>query len=374
VLTFVVTNRASYNRIKTIVSNLQNFIVPHFILGSSIFLYKYGDMIKQMSEDFPNTRIHKSVMAVDSDSLVKMPKGIGLGTVEIAGILDNIETDGVVTIADRFETMATAISASCMNIPLFHIQGGETSGTIDNKIRNAITQLSDYHFPATHKAADRICRMNSCASKFFNVFPYGCPSMDLLDVDNRDRKYIIEEINNTGNGDLLDYEKKYMIVILHQDTINPISPDQLLDFHKALEYIDIQKIIFWNNIDPGGDKISKLWRLDQRIDKYNNTRYIRHINPELMGALLRNSEGIVGNSSTGIREATFLGIPSMTVGYRQMNRECGTTIAHVYDFSLDRMVEVMNDFKTVARKRNYRYGYGDAGKKIANAIGDILCR
>jgi UDP-N-acetylglucosamine 2-epimerase len=125
--------------------------------------------------------------------------------------------------------------------------------------------------------------------------------------------------------------------------------------------MDTQKVIFWNNIDPGGDKIAKMWRMYKPLD---NTKFIRHIEPENFAALLMLSECIIGNSSTGIREASFLGVQSINVGDRQHGRERGANVSSIYDAYI------------AGRGNSHRpsdlYGEGDAGQKIARRISDVL--
>ena len=92
-------------------------------------------------------------------------------------LLQKLKPDIVVTVADRFETMATAIAASYMNIPLAHIQGGEISGNIDDSVRHAITKLSHLHFPATEKSKERLKKLGE---EDWRIYNYGCPSIDII--------------------------------------------------------------------------------------------------------------------------------------------------------------------------------------------------
>src|SRR5439155_3597880 len=98
-------------------------------------------------------------MVLEGENLTAMAKTTGLGLLELATVFDNLKPDVIVTIADRYETLATAVAASYMNIPVAHVQGGEVTGSIDEKVRHAVTKLSDLHFPSTQPAAERILRM-----------------------------------------------------------------------------------------------------------------------------------------------------------------------------------------------------------------------
>src|SRR5918996_563287 len=112
-------------------------------------------------------------MVFEGGNLTAMAKTTGLGVLELATVFDNLRPDVVVTVADRFETMATAVAASYLNIPVAHVQGGEVTGSIDEKVRHAVTKLSDLHFVATEKAAERVRRMGEAPD---NVHVTGCPS------------------------------------------------------------------------------------------------------------------------------------------------------------------------------------------------------
>ena len=110
---------------------------------------------------------------LEGENLAAAAKTTGIGILELSSVFVNLKPDIVVTIADRFETMATAIAASYMNIPLAHIQGGEVTGNIDEKVRHAITKLADYHFVASDGAYERVISLGEEQESVFNT---GCPS------------------------------------------------------------------------------------------------------------------------------------------------------------------------------------------------------
>lgn len=365
-------------------------IEVELLLGGSLYLYQYGDVWKIIDEDFPDTKKWKTSLLVEGDCLVKMSKSVGTGLLEISTILDNSRPDLVVSIADRFETMATAVAASYTNIPLAHIQGGEVSGTIDDKVRNAITQLADYHFPATCDAADRIANMKM--QDMERIWAYGCPSMDVMlswgvvrSLYDSKRNgtgcrsalaglntALHMEINRHGVGDDIDFSRPYIIVMMHPDTTGEqVSDDHMTILQEALNNFGCQKIVFWNNIDPGGSAISKSWRMSQHNYWKDKIRFIRHVPADVFGALLINATMIVGNSSAGIREATFLGTPSISVGERQKGREHGNNVMFS-SFCYSDLMSSMNNMRKAAFVPDDMYGDGNAGFKIANQLEDIV--
>ncbi len=116
-------------------------------------------------------------MIVEGETPVTMAKSTGLGLLELPTLFELLKPDVVITVGDRFETMATAVAGAYMNIPLAHTMGGEVTGTIDESIRHAITKLAHVHFPANQEAADRIIRLGEDPD---SVHVVGCPRIDLL--------------------------------------------------------------------------------------------------------------------------------------------------------------------------------------------------
>lgn len=388
-LLIAVTNRSSYNKVKTIIRNLPPSIEPILLLGGGINLYRFGQVDHIIERDYPDIPIYKIHLAVEGDDFGKMAKTVGLGIVEISTLLDAIRPDAVLTVADRFETTATAVAASFKNYPLIHLQGGERTGTIDNKVRNAITQFSDVHFPATEGAANRLSHLTDSE----DIYMCGCPSMDLL-VANADikqirterlaypyyintlpekeraRSWLNYEVNMHGTGDLFDANQPFFIVMLHGDTTDKRFVSNMHGLPQALEQFEVQKLIFWNNIDPKGDIIAKMWREYQR-DRTTRARFIRHVEPEVFGGLLTFASCIVGNSSSGIREANFMGTPAVNVGDRQHDREHGGNTITV-PFTQSQIYDGIMSMRDRLFMPDNIYGHGNSGYRIARRIDEYL--
>ncbi len=111
-------------------------------------------------------------MLVEGETPTTMAKSTGLGLLELPTIFDEFNPDVVLTIGDRFETMATTLAAAYMNIPLAHTMGGEVTGTIDESIRHAITKFAHLHFPACEDAAERIIKLGERREDIYQVFQY----------------------------------------------------------------------------------------------------------------------------------------------------------------------------------------------------------
>src|SRR5438445_685362 len=173
----VVTARPSYSRIKTALQAFKEHpnLELQLVVAASALLDRYGTAVRYVEQDGFDitTRVH---MVLEGENLTAMAKTTGLGVLELATVFDNLKPDVVVTVADRFETMATAVAAAYLNLPVAHVQGGEVTGSIDEKVRHAVTKLADLHFVASERAAQRVIRMGEDPA---TVHVTGCPSIYL---------------------------------------------------------------------------------------------------------------------------------------------------------------------------------------------------
>jgi GDP/UDP-N,N'-diacetylbacillosamine 2-epimerase (hydrolysing) len=204
----VVASRANYGRVKYLMKAIREseLLELQLIVGASALLYKFGRVIDVIRQDGfePNYQIH---YLVEGENLTTQAKSTGMGIIELSTAFEILKPDVVVTVADRFETMATAIAASYLNIPLAHVQGGEVSGNIDDSVRHAITKLAHLHYPSTEKSAERIIKMGEEPSR---VHWSGCPAMDVLaniELSLPSRQFF--EIR--GTGQIFDPEQPYMV-------------------------------------------------------------------------------------------------------------------------------------------------------------------
>lgn len=174
----VVNSRANYGRIKTVLRALRDHRVVQLqlLVGASALLHRFGN-VRQVIEDDGFTIDGTVYSIVEGENPTTMAKSTGLAIIELATMFENLKPDVVLTVADRFETLATAVAASYMNLPLAHTQGGEVTGSIDESVRHAITKLAHIHFPATRLAAENLIRMGENPA---TVHWTGCPAMDVV--------------------------------------------------------------------------------------------------------------------------------------------------------------------------------------------------
>ena len=367
----VVTARPSYSRIKTALRAIADHpdLELQLVVGASALLDRYGYTIKFIEQD--GFEIAARVyMVLEGENLVTSAKSTGLGLVELATVFDNLQPDVVITIADRYETLATAIAASYMNIPVAHVQGGEVTGSIDEKVRHAVTKLSNLHFVSTKKAAERVIRMGEAPE---TVFVTGCPSIDLAAAILEDPGLNFDPIEKYGGvGATIDLSDGYIVVLQHPVTTEyELARRHVMETLFAVRDLGIASVWFWPNVDAGSNGTSKGIRTFREFEHGPNIHYFKNMVPEDFLRLLYNSRCIVGNSSVAIRECSFLGVPAVNIGTRQMGRERGP---NVQDVSYDRK-GIMRAIEYQLRNGRYEpchlYGDGRAGERIADLLAQV---
>lgn len=360
----VVASRANYGRVKYLMKAVQSHpdLELQVIVGASTLLERFGKAINVIKADgfTPARSIH---YVIEGETLATQAKSTGLGVVELSSAFEDLEPDMVVTVADRFETMATAIAATYLNIPLVHLQGGEVSGNIDDRVRHAITKLADLHFVASELSAQRVVSMGEDPRYVFN---YGCPAMDILTNENLS---ISNELMSRylGVGRPIDWSKPYVLMIQHPVTTSyGRGFDEVSQTLQALKSIpDIQKVVMWPNVDAGSDDVSKGIRHFREFNMNEPIYYYKNFSPEDYARVLNNALCCVGNSSSFIREAAYLGVPSVIVGDRQQGREHGRNVVFA-DYDREYIAEQVSAQISHGRyEPDYLFGRGDAGERIA---------
>ena len=260
----VINNRANYARIKSflIYANKSKKIDLMIILASSCLMEKFGNIEKIIKKD--GLSVFKKIFTVvEGDKPVTMAKSTALEINELSNIFENSRPDLVFAIADRYETLAVAISASYMNIPLAHTQGGEVTGSIDESVRHAVSKLANIHFPANKLAKDNLIKMGENPKMIFNV---GCPSIDLAH-SIKEKKINLNNFikrNKFLNSNKLDLKniKNYIVVLQHPVTTEyKNTRNQIKETIKAISKLNYTSIWLWPNVDSGSDIISKELRI-----------------------------------------------------------------------------------------------------------------
>jgi len=369
----VVTARASYARIRSVLTAIKarEDLQLQLVVGASALLDRYGNAERVMeSEGF---RIDRRVfMIVEGENLVTSAKSTGLGLVELATVFDDLAPDFVVSIADRFETMATAVAAAYMNIPLVHVQGGEVTGSIDEKVRHAITKLADFHFVATQGARERVVRMGEEPSR---VVVTGCPSIDVarqaLERGPLDLGHLFETYGGVG-AQQLDLSRGFVVVLQHPVTNEfEYSRAHIEETLEAVRATGIPALWFWPNVDAGSDDTSKGIRAFRERHPDAPIHFFKNLPPEDFIRLLKQSACLIGNSSVGVRECSYVGVPCVNIGPRQAGRERAINVVDV-DYHRDAIQKAIEvQIAHGPFERDLLYGDGRAGERIAEHLREI---
>jgi UDP-hydrolysing UDP-N-acetyl-D-glucosamine 2-epimerase len=364
----IITARPSYSRVRTALLAINNHpeLELQLVVAASALLDRYGSTINYIEAD--GFKIAEKVyMIIEGATLTSSAKTTGIGIMELATTFDNLKPDMVCTIGDRYETMATAIAASYMNIPLVHIQGGEVTGNIDEKVRHAITKLSDLHLVSNDDAKQRLIKMGEYEDK---IHITGCPSIDIakqvldhsaLDFDPC-QKY-------GGVGKYIDPSKDYLVVMQHPVTTEfDMSKSQAETLIKIIHELNIPVFWFWPNPDAGSDGTSSALRTYREENPDNHIRFFKNLEGADFLKLLYHSKCLIGNSSVGIRECSYLGIPVVNIGSRQNRRLRGKNVIDS-DYSQENLREaILKQVNHGHYPIENLYGSGHAGIAIANVL------
>jgi UDP-hydrolysing UDP-N-acetyl-D-glucosamine 2-epimerase len=366
----VVGSRANYSSIKS----AMRAILAHpalelqVVVGASALLDRYGSLVQEIEKDgfTPAARVY---MLVEGETPTTMAKSTGLGLLELPTVFEQIRPDVVLTVGDRFETMATTLAAAYMNIPLAHTMGGEVSGTIDESIRHAVTKFAHVHFPACSEARERIIRLGERPE---DVHLVGCPRVDLvLEVQERYAEGPGPDLFAEGVGGTFDLGQPFVMVSQHPVTTEYGEGErQITETLHAVREVGLPAIVFWPNADAGADDVARGIRKFRERHDDSRFHFFKNLPAETYVRLMMRTACLVGNSSSGIREGAFIGTPAVNVGSRQEMRQRGRNVADV-DHDRRRIAEAV-----AAQVRHGRYApeaiYGDgrAGERIAAILAE----
>lgn len=352
-------NRATYARVKSVLLEIEKSEVLEcdVILSSSILWVDY------VSEDNYIMRDHKKIKFFKL--FIDQQLTNYVGSCEIVSRFISIfskhlfehKYDCIIVIGDRFETIGAAIVAAIFHIPIVHLQGGEITGNIDEKIRHAVTKLSDYHFASTVLAKSYICEMGEQGGR---VHKTGCPTADLL------RFYSIKRM-------LHKMKERYILCIFHPETLNisdAYSQTKCV-MQAVIDYCSKHNHVcywYWPNVDPGRQEIAEFLT-------WAHTEYSAYlisasnIEPAAFLRRLASCRLVVGNSSCGIREASFLGVPAVNIGERQSIRERSWNVIDVKEYDKDKIFDAI-EYQHTAMKYPVSdlYGTYDISKNIIELL------
>ena len=369
-------SRANYSSCKSIMRSIQNHSALQLqtVLGGSSVLERYGNIESLVINDGFNIDA-KFYMIIEGEKPITMAKSTGLGIIELSMIFNNLQPDIVVVVGDRFDVMAPVIAASYMNIPIAHTMGGEVSGTIDESIRHAITKMAHLHFPANEDAFQRIIKMGEKPDMVFNV---GCPRIDLIREileEHRKGEWVGQDFFSKykGVGEKFNIKsEKFLLVSQHPVTTeygkNRKHIEQTLH---ALNEIKMPTIMIWPNADAGTDEVSKGIRTFREQYKPDWLHLFINLPIDVYVKIMDMCACMAGNSSSAIREGSYIGVPVVNIGSRQKGRIRGENVIDVWYSSQEICEAILAQIKFKKYKSDPLYGNGTAGHLIADTLAEI---
>ena len=324
---FLTGTRADFGKIKSLISTLENnqeFEVFVFVTGMHL-QKEYGYTLIEIERcNFKNihafqNHTHETTMDL---TLAKTIEGF-------SSYCKKINPDLIVIHGDRVETLAGAIVGSLNNILVAHIEGGELSGTVDELIRHSVTKLSHIHFVSNDEAAKRLLQMGEMKSSIFTI---GSPDIDIMFSENLPTEESVKEYYQ------IDFDQ-YAIVMFHPVTTEDKQMKHYADdFVASLLAVDENFVVIFPNNDLGSKYIIDAY---QKIANNKRFRIFPSLRFEYFLVLLKKAKFIIGNSSAGIREAPYYGIPIINIGTRQQNRTLNADIINV-DYQKENIIKALH--------------------------------
>ncbi len=366
-ITVITGSRSEYGILKPVlkaISDSQKLELYLIVVGMHLSK-KYGMTINEIKKD--GFKISQTIkMTPKEDSNFFMSIELGKSIIEFSKIFRKIKPDINLVLGDRDEMLASALAASHMNIPNAHIHGGDKSmGGIDEYNRHAITKISNIHFPATPKSKARIIKMGESPK---HVFLTGSPSIDEIISNNITTKKILEK--KYGFSCL---ENNILLVQHPVTTESKLSGVHILSILKSIIKLKRNTIAIAPNSDAGNQKIFDYLTLFSK--KYPFIKLYPNIPRNDFLAMLKNCGVVVGNSSSGMIEASYFNTPIVNIGIRQKDRERGSNVIDVEDVKIELIVKAIT--KALRMKKNKElknckiYGNGKSSNKIVRILEKI---
>jgi UDP-hydrolysing UDP-N-acetyl-D-glucosamine 2-epimerase len=366
----MVTNRANYGRVKSVLLSIRESpkLDLQLVVAAPMRTDDSEPLEKRIQEDgFPLAGCIRLI--TDCSNSVEMTRTTASMITELSTSFLTLHPDIVMALGDRYEVLAVAIAAAYLGVPLAHLQGGELSGSIDEKVRHAVTKLSDIHFVSNSNARARLLAMGESPN---SVYVTGCPSMDIALPLRRNREMPIRIIAHYFSRlDHPNLEKPYLVFIQHPVTSQQGQfLQQVWGSLQAIAKCGMQTLMFLPNVDPGADEILSVLSPLRASDKAHWLYICSDMPPELFLRVVANSKCVVGNSSVSIRECSFLGVPAVNIGIRQRNRDRGPNVLDVPHDPTEILSAIQHQLMVGTYPTSDLYGDGHAGPRIARILSN----
>ncbi|MEH1739360.1 UDP-N-acetylglucosamine 2-epimerase [Fusobacterium varium] len=362
--------RAEYGLLKSIIKKikLEKDLILQIIVTGMHLSPEFGLTYKEIEKDgfLINEKIE---ILLSSDTEIGVSKSIGLAMISFSEAYSRLKPDLIILLGDRYEILAATIAAYISRIPVAHISGGDiTEGAYDDAFRHSITKMAYLHFPGSKNSRRRIMQLGESPER---IFDFGDPGIEnIKNTEIYNRKELSEILK-------FDLEREYILVVMHSTTLeNFSSAQQMKNLFCALKNFEDYNIVFIKgNSDNNGRKIN------QMIDEYekenkNRVKSFISISIKEYLSLLKNSEVLLGNSSSGIVEAPALEKINLNIGDRQKGRERANTTIHcdgTKEEILKNLSDILNGkYNNRLKKVESPYGDGNTSSNIVKIIKKFL--
>ena len=333
------------------------------IASGSHFSKKFGETYREIIKD--KIKIdQKIVFKSISDDVDGISKIFGKCVEKTTKILKKTNPDLLIVVGDRYEILASVISANFLKISVAHIHGGElTFGAIDDAFRHSITKMSHIHFTANKVYRQRVIQLGENPKNVHVVGGLGVDSLmktKLLTKSELEKKYNF------------NFRKKNFLVCFHPETSSDVSTKkQINEILSALKELKDSLIIFTM---PGADLGNKIIKKEiKKFVKINKNSFFR----ESLGqvnyfSFLRQVDAIIGNSSSGILEMPYFKKATLNLGNRQFGRLCSQSVINIRIKKNDilksiKKISLPNFYKRMKNSKKF-YGKGGSSKSIVKIL------
>jgi len=358
--------RAEYGILRPILKRINSHskLDLYLIVTGMHLSDEFGYTVKEIEKD--EFKIYAKLDTLNKeDTGAGMAKYIGNTIVKLAEIFENLKPDMLLLVGDRGEMLAGAMAATCMNILIAHVHGGETSGSIDEGFRHAISKLAHLHFVATAESRQKLILLGEDSSRIFVV---GAPGLD----DIFENLIPPEEIAKKYSLDL----SKPIILLVQHPVVTEVeeAPNQIRETLEAIVELKFQTIVIYPNADAGGRKMIEVIR--EFENKYPLIKAYKNLPRRDYLSLMNVATVMVGNSSSGIIEAPSFSLPVVNIGTRQKDR---LRAGNVIDVSYNKE-EIKNvilkaiydtSFRTKVKNIKNPWGNGKASERIVNILANL---
>lgn len=351
---FITGTRADFGKIKRLMRYVDGRpdMELHVLVTGMHMMKLYGAThLEVRRENFKNI-----YLVANQYSGEPMCSILGTTISVIARIADDVEPDMLVVHGDRLEALAGATVGALSNTLVCHIEGGELSGTIDDLIRHSVSKLAHIHMVANQEARQRLIQMGEDER---NIYIIGSPDLDVMSAADLPDIEAVKQHYGIRFGE-------YAVSLFHPVTTEEDRAlDHALSYFQALKESGQDYVVIYPNNDTGSRSILDALVMHEGYEKFATFPSVRF---EYFLTLLKHASFIIGNSSAGVREAPFYGVPSVNVGTRQSRRFFGPSVTNCGYGAAEILAAIATARHKGRSPPSAWFGDGDSVSKFASAL------